>query len=92
MTKMLVISALLLSSVAASAVQVRGNGRYYTNGNSIMTIKDACSSAVAAAKLSLSEKCTILGGKLTSEVKITLDPVALSSQNSCTAFAEANCE
>lgn len=92
MKNVLVISALILASSMASAVTVRGSGRLYTNGASIKTVKDACSSASTAAQDSLASKCALLGGELSSEAKVSVDPVAGQYESFCTAYAEANCQ
>ena len=92
MKNVLVISALVLASSIASAVTVRGNGRLYTNGASIKTVNDACSQATASAQDSLTGKCALLGGKISSDVKIAVDPVAGQYESFCTAYAEASCQ
>lgn len=91
MKNVLVISALVLASSVASAVTVRGTGRYYIGGE-IKTVKQACSSAVTAAEKSLADKCALLGGQTRNEANITLDPAATKYEGFCTAYAEANCE
>ncbi|MCM2354820.1 MAG: hypothetical protein NDI63_14465 [Pseudobdellovibrio sp.] len=92
MKNILVISALVLASSIASAVTVRGSGRLYANNTTIKTVKDACSAATQSAEKSLNEKCSLLGGQVSSDVKLTVDPVATSYESFCTAYAEANCQ
>ncbi len=92
MKNVLVISALVLASSIASAVTVRGSARMYANNTSIKTVKDACSAATQSAEKSLNEKCALLGGQVSSDVKVSVDPVATSYESFCTAYAEANCQ
>lgn len=91
MKKLLVISALVLASSIASAVTVRGSGRFYTT-TSIKTVKDACNQATQAARQSLTDKCTSLEGTVRSQDRITLDPVVGTLESFCTAYAEADCQ
>jgi predicted small secreted protein len=95
MKNILVISALVLASTIASsmasAVTVRGSGRYYT-GAVYKTIKDACNAATQEAQASLAQKCGILSGTVRAESKITLDPVVTAYEGFCTAFADADCQ
>lgn len=92
MKNVLVILSLVLVSSIASAVTVRGSARLYANTTSIKTVKDACSAATQSAEKSLNEKCALLGGEVSSDVKFTVDPVGSTYESFCTAYAEADCQ
>lgn len=92
MKNVLVISALVLASSIASAVTVRGTGRLYANNTTIKTVKDACTAASQEAQKSLNDKCALLGGQVSSESSLTVDPVATKYESFCTAYVEANCQ
>lgn len=92
MKNILLTAVLVLISSAAMATQVRATAEYYTNPT-IKTVKSACAMATEAATLSLKSKCEILEEVVSTQAKVTVEPVLYNEQaGSCVAIAEATCK